>query len=266
MVVIGAGRIGLAVERAADDNGEPCTLLSRDSDWSVLEREAGEPILVATRNDDLDAVLQRVPKQRHQDLVFIQNGALGPWLEDRSLGACTRGLLFFAVADRQSDAVPGPEPSPFTGPLALQTVRWFVRLGLPAQVVDWPRFCAWELEKLCWNAAFGLLCEVYDCTVGEVCDQHEDDLRALVSDLRRVGRASTNVDLPQDWLVERLMAYSRSIPDYRGAVKEWPWRNGWFVREAVRLGVSTPEHARLLIAAGHEERLPGFLKPVPELE
>ena len=51
-------------------------------------------------------------------------------------------------------------------------------------------------------------------------------------------------------LMQRLCAYSLSIADYRGAVKEWAWRNGWFVEVAAARGVTTPTHARLLAQAG----------------
>lgn len=258
--MIGAGRIGLALQRAAEESGEACTLITRTTGWASLDRSIGEPILVATRNDDLDAVLARVPTHRRADLVFLQNGALRPWLEANKLSENTRGLLFFAVSDRQATPVIGPDPSPFTGPSALAVVRWMSRCGLPSQVVDWPRFTAWELEKLCWNSAFGLLCDVHDVDVGTACDAHADELAQLVDDLRRAGRGAMNVELPQDWLLERLVAYSRSIPRYRGAVKEWRWRNGWFVAEAVRWGVDTPHHIRLLKAAGYGDKLPSTLR------
>lgn len=263
MVIIGAGRIGGALKRAADDNDEACTLITRTEGWEVLQRDAGHPILVATRNDDLRDVLERVPPFRRDDLVFIQNGALAGWLAEHHLGRCTRGLLFFAVPDRQSEPTPGPDPSPFTGPHAMAVVRFLSRLGLPAQVTDWGRFQAWELEKLCWNSAFGLLCDLHDTDVGGVCDDHLDDLTALVDELRRVGRGAMNVDVPNDWLVDRLVTYSRSISDYRGTVKEWRWRNGWFVAEAVRMGLDTPVHVRMLRATGHEDKLPSTLTADP---
>ena len=65
-----------------------------------------------------------------------------------------------------------------------------------------------------------------------------------------VGAAALAVDLARGPLLERLSAYSRSIADYRGAVKEWPWRNGWFVVEARARGIATPTHDRLLAAIG----------------
>lgn len=255
MVVIGAGRIGRALKRLADDSGEPCALVTRESGWAALAGPPGDPILVATRNDDLDAVLGRVPEHRRHDLVFIQNGALHPWLNHRQLAGNTRGLLFMAVPDRESAPTFGTSPSPFTGPHALVVARWMVHIGASAQVVDWPRFLAWYAEKLMWNAAFGLMCQVHDGDVGTVCDDHEDELRSLVSELNAVCRAALNVGLEEAWIADRLISYSRTISSYRGAVKEWPWRNGWFVAEAVRFGVDAPVHERLLRAAGFEAEL-----------
>jgi len=94
------------------------------------------------------------------------------------------------------------------------------------------------------------MCQEKDATVGQVCDAHEAELRELIDELRCVGRAESNVDLEADWLADRLIAYSRTIPDYQGAVKEWPWRNGWFVESARRRNVATPVHDRLLAKIG----------------
>ena len=98
--------------------------------------------------------------------------------------------------------------------------------------------------------AFGVLCDVHDTTVGRVCTDHREQLAALVDEFRRVGRASMNVDMPLDWLVERLVAYSLTIPGYRAAIKEFRWRDGWFQREAARLGLTLPLHTELVSSQG----------------
>lgn len=46
-------------------------------------------------------------------------------------------------------------------------------------------------------------------------------------------------------MVGRLRAYSASIPAYRGAVKEWPWRNVFFVDAAAAEGSALPVHEEL---------------------
>jgi hypothetical protein len=46
--------------------------------------------------------------------------------------------------------------------------------------------------------------------------------------------------------VRRLLAYSDSIPTFRAGVKEWSWRDGWWVQAAARHGVVTPRYTEML--------------------
>ncbi len=253
VTIVGLGRVGGALVARATERGIPTLAVGRDAGWDGLHAGAG-PILVTVRNDDLDGVVARVPEHRRADLVFVQNGMIRPWLRAHALTHNTRGLLFFAVGARGGPVVVGP-PSPFHGRYAPEVRAFFAAIDVPTAEVDWARFSALELEKLTWNAAFGLMCRVHGETVGQVCDHHHDELTALVDELRRVGRAAMSVDLPIEWLVERLVAYSKTIADYRGDVKEWRWRNGWFDAVAAQRGVATPVHRRLLTAAGFGDRL-----------
>ena len=52
---------------------------------------------------------------------------LRPWIAEQSLPQVTRGLLFFAVAARGDDLVPGGL-SPFTGPRASAVVQWLQQM------------------------------------------------------------------------------------------------------------------------------------------
>ncbi|MFO7561175.1 MAG: ketopantoate reductase C-terminal domain-containing protein [Enhygromyxa sp.] len=243
--VIGAGRIGTAL---CEREPSRFSLIDRQRGWERLDVQAGAPILLAVRNDDLDPVLARVPAHRHADLVFVQNGMLRPWLAARGLAGATRGLLFMAVPRRGAAIEPGGE-SPFFGPHAQALVDAFSAARLPARSVDAESFACIELEKLLWNSCFGLLCDAYDCEVGTVVREHFDALRELVAELLAIGAPALGVSLELDPLVERLAAYSRSIPSYRGAIKEWRWRNGWFVELAREQGRSLPVHERLLAQA-----------------
>lgn len=243
--IIGAGRVGAAL---AARSPVPCALVTRDAGWAALDGAPGRPILVATSNDALDAVLARVPAARRPDLVFVQNGMIDPWLAEHGLQACTRALLYFAVARRGAPIEPGGT-SLLTGPHAAALVDWLRAMEIPAEELARPEFAAAMFEKLIWNSAFGLLCERFACPVGQVVADHGDPLAALVGELAAVARAA-GVELGLRALLERLIAYSRAIPTYRGAVKDWPWRNGWFVRAAAESGIATPVHAALLRAVG----------------
>ncbi len=254
MVVIGAGRIGLALRDAAHGVGLPCTLVSRTEGWDALDGPQGDPILLAVRNDDLAGIIARVPTHRRNDLVFMQNGALRTLLKEQGLHSPTRGLLYFAVAKR-GDPISHGRTSWFTGPHGLAVARWMNQLGVDAEDVPWPRFSMFEMEKLCWLAVFGPLCELHDATVGDVSLHHRDDVNRLTDELRAICRAAMNVDVPLDWLTDRLCDYSASIADYRASVKEWPWRNGWLVDAAKARGVDNAFHHEIMREIGKGDLL-----------
>lgn len=251
--LVGQGRVGTALAARARAAGRLGDVVTRD-DGALSVAAVGRPVLVCTRNDDLDGVLDHVPPARRADLVFVQNGMIRPWLRGRGLTDATRGLLFFAVPARGDDLSPGPEPSPFSGPRAAEVVSALRALGVPAARLSAGAFASAELEKLVWNSAFGLLCEALDTSVGEACDHHAAVTDALCRELIRVGSAGLAIQPDGGPILERLVAYSRSIPDYRGAVKEWRWRNGWFVDQAARHGLSLAHHAALLVKAGRDPR------------
>lgn len=252
MIIIGAGRVGTALHSLSLASSLSCEIIERDSGWSALDGPPGNVVLVTVRNDDLPDVVAKVPLHRRDDLVFIQNGMVRTWLRDKALGRCTRGLLYFAVPRPGARIEPG-DSSPFCGPYALAMVQWLVTIGIKAHQVDWACFSARELEKLVWNAAFGLMCERYNCSVGTIVEDHRQELEALVVELSAVGRSMMGVDLPLDFLMGRLCEYSSKIADHRGAVSEFRWRNGWFVKGAAQRKVATPLHHELLRAVGRGE-------------
>ena len=249
MIVIGAGRVGQAL--AARDPDLP--LLGREDDPAArLEGRAPAPIFVATRNDDLAAVIEAVPADRRGDLVFTQNGMLRDFLAAQALGDATRGLLFFAVAKRGEPLTPGGT-SPFCGPRAPEVVAWMHAHEVPAEVVEPEAFALLELEKLAWNCSFGLACEAFGLTVGEVVETRRETIDTMVAEMVRVGAPAVGLEaskIDAVAMAARCCDYSRSIPSYRGAVKEWTWRNGWFVETSAREGIEMSVHAELLAKVG----------------
>lgn len=237
----------------------PCTLVSREAGWEVLEEPPGTPVVLAVRNDDLDIVLAKVPEARHRDLVFIQNGILRDFLRDRGLEGCTRGLLYFAVSKLGDPISPGGV-NPFTGPHAEAIVDWFRRMDLEAEELSPEIFAIREFDKVCWLAVFGPLCELHGETVGEVATHRRDEVTRLAAELREVGRVALGVEVPLEELVDSLVGYSKSIPDFRAGVKEWPWRNGWLDRAAVRYGIDTSFHRDVMRRIGKGS----LLEPKPE--
>ena len=93
-VIVGGGRIG---EMLWEANGKKDALLRSRQD--PIPAGSG-PIYIATRNNDLDAIIEKTPPERLEDLVFLQNGMLAPYLKKKGLLMNTQGLIYFAVAKK----------------------------------------------------------------------------------------------------------------------------------------------------------------------
>jgi hypothetical protein len=235
-------------------------MVSRESGWEAVEPDQSGPILVATRNDDLAQVVAKTPGPRRHDLVFVQNGMLRPWLEAQGLAAATRGILRLAVASLGSPLVVG-EPSLFVGPHAVSVASWFADLGISALAVDEDEFAQLELEKLVWICAMGLLCDAHACSVGRVISDHAAAAHDLVRELGAFAGREIQVKLALDDLWDAVARYSLTIPNFRASVKEWPWRNGWFVTRARECGKDLPLHHFWLQKAGFSALVLGEQAP-----
>lgn len=226
MEIVGRGRVGQAL--AGRGVG---AIIDRDAGWERLDGPAGAPILVAVRADDLAGVLAQIPRHRREDLVFVQNGAIRQHLSALGVGDATRGLLFFAVPTRGGDLSPGA-PSPFVGPRAEAVVAAFLAGGVPAEVVSDGAFRDLELEKILWLSIFGALGDTTGLTVGPIATERRGDVAALVAALAPGARRALGATVDDATLVERLCAYSASIPTWQAAAREPRWRMDWLRAQA----------------------------------
>ena len=249
LVVVGLGRIGSLYAGIAQAQGWTLTALDRAAlPGALASPSPGRPILVATRNDDLEALIPLVHPENLGDLVFVQNGMLRPWLAARGLQGATQGLLYVAVQRVGAAPVPGGE-SLFWGPHAEAMAGLLRAGGVAARVEEDEDVFVGEIaRKFAWNAIFGLLGERLALPVGPIAEQHGEAVAALCAELAPVLGRALGVGLDPQELTRRSLDYSREIADYRASLKEWRWRNGWLVDEAARQGVALPEHARWMSA------------------
>ncbi|PSC76819.1 hypothetical protein C2E20_0698 [Micractinium conductrix] len=226
-VIVGGGRVGQSL---ADMGAGADVVVKRGQ---PVTGPAG-PIVVCTRNDDLQAVVDATAPERRQDLVFIQNGMLQPWLDERGLGDATQVLVYFAVAkqgDAPTDGKTDVNPEGLTAAYGRHAAAVAARLhaaGLSCMVLEKPEFTKCMLEKLVWISAFMLAGARHGgCTVGEVEGQYKEEVGTLIDELAAAGAAALGVTLDAG-VRERLCAYARSVAHFPTAVKEFPWRNGYF--------------------------------------
>lgn len=97
--IIGAGRIGSLLAEAGN-----CVVLGRED---RIDPSGYGPILIATRNDALDGIVDACPEKRKKDLVFLQNGYLDDFLASKGLLDNTQALLYFSVTAKGVQPVDG---------------------------------------------------------------------------------------------------------------------------------------------------------------
>jgi len=234
-VVVGAGRLGNAfLDMSLGDD-----IVLRRGDSFPSDAPVG-PIYVCTRNDALKDVIAMVPEERKEDLVFVQNGALLPFLE-AELGAdlpITILLVYFAVAKMGEDPIDGKTDTDPQGLTAVNgTGKWAAEVkwrlessNLSCSQLPEPSFTQAYWEKNMWIAAYMLVGALHGgCTVGDVESTHRSEVDNLISELATAITATyPDVRWDRGMLLDRLAAYARSVAHFPTAVKEFEWRNGAF--------------------------------------
>jgi len=151
--VIGGGRIGSMLM----EGGE--SLLLRRGD-SIPEENEGTPILVATRNDSLNGIIDACPENRKKDLVFMQNGYLDDFLSSKGLLDNTQVLLFVSVTALGAEPIDGitsANPEGLTSAMGIHAEAFQSRLaalGLKCNVVSSEGYRPAMFEKLMYVSKF----------------------------------------------------------------------------------------------------------------
>ncbi|KAG6787830.1 hypothetical protein POTOM_003875 [Populus tomentosa] len=230
-VIVGVGRVG----RALQEMGSGQDLLVKRGEPVPLDFEG--PILVCTRNDDLDAVLEATPKPRWSvndwvdddslsDLVFFQNGMLEPWFQSKGLGDADQVLAYFAVSklgEPPTDGKTDTNPEGLTAAYGKWASAVAARLhagGLSCKVLDKEAFQKQMLEKLIWISAFMLVGARHSgATVGVVEKEFRSEVSSLITELASAAAAEKGIVF-EEAIEERLCAYARAVAHFPTAVKE----------------------------------------------
>lgn len=228
----------------------------------TISADGTGPIYVCTRNDALKSVIDNCPPNRRGDLVFYgQNGYIEEFLRKEGLfGQVTQVLVYMAVAkkgDKPTDGITDRNPEGLTaatGKWAPQVAARLRGAGLTCQVLDEANFRASMFEKLMWISAFMLLgVEHGGVSVGDVERLHSDQLVQMVKEMM-AGISEAQGVAFKAGVPERLLAYARSVAHFPTALKEFEWRNKFFLdlsraRQAAGRPDPTPLHTQLLLKA-----------------
>ena len=146
MTVVGSGRIGGLLAQG----GKSIVVGREDS----IDADGIGPILVTTRNDALESIVDKCPENRRKDLVFMQNGYLDDFLESKGLLDNTQVLLFLSVTAKGADPIDGvtkANPEGLTAATGIHAQAFADRLfalGLKCKVISPEEYRPAMFEKL----------------------------------------------------------------------------------------------------------------------
>eukprot|EP00741_Cyanophora_paradoxa_P019065 tig00021116_g18407.t1 len=99
------------------------------------------------------------------------------------------------------------------------------------------------VEKLLWIAV-----NTAASAASVIAREHREELDELTMELAGVAEEALKLKLDPG-LCQRLVDYSGSVSHFMCSVKEFEWRNGWFVTLSVKQDTS-PLHMQYLRALG----------------
>eukprot|EP00737_Agarophyton_chilense_P005093 gb/GEZJ01007129.1/.p1 GENE.gb/GEZJ01007129.1/~~gb/GEZJ01007129.1/.p1 ORF type:complete len:289 (-),score=17.35 gb/GEZJ01007129.1/:175-1041(-) len=234
--IVGAGRIGswLKTLGSPTQSQEADVVLRRGDNLNRCRNEG--PIFVCTRNDALQEVITQCPPHRRQDLVFMQNGDIMPFLQKHGLQHNTRVVLYVAVPSRDPSTVRNGGRTTMTGKWAQALADRLRTGGVEASVVnddDWTRA---YYEKLIWLCSFNIVGAAFgNVDIKALATQYQAVLRPVMTELITLVAKCRGVYLPQQATVNALLAYGLHVGHFATSLSEFNWRNRVFHDMSLRL-------------------------------
>merc|ERR1711988_151807 len=245
----------------------------------IIPKDGKGPIYVCTRNNVLEEIIQLTPENRKEALVFLQNGMLLPFLASYGLEKNTQVLVFFAVSklgETPIDGITDKNPEGLTaanGKWANDIAAILKENGqLTCHVLEDDKFQQAMYEKLIWICSIMLIGQTQakltgeTVTVGDVESKYKEEVSKLIIELKN-GLENCNIcnfthtdqeeggkevyENNDQVVVDRLLAYSRSVAHFPTGVKEIEWRNGYFLDLSKKMqeeGIEDPfpYHSKLM--------------------
>lgn len=259
-VIVGGGRMGRAIFAMGDG-------------WDVLvgrldpfpEDAPVGPIYMCTKNDDLKAAIAKVPTKRHEDMVFVQEGDLGPLLvEELAPGLPVTQVLFWGSRSRNPVAsvrtefdLKGINCVGAHGKWAEEVNVRMMTNRVGGQLRPEPGFTQCYWERNIWLAAYMLVGVLHGgCSVGTVVRELRQEVDALMMELATaVSAAHPHVLWDRGQICERLARFSERIPNRPSVLEDFKWRNGIFYEISLQAAAAgrpdpCPRHTEALLRIG----------------
>jgi len=242
-LMIGMGEVGRRLADALTVAGWDVLPVTRQQGWdTALDESDTAPRLVAVREEDLQAVLDRIPETLRPRLLLVQNGFLEA--VHGSLGPVSRGLIYFTSKSGFFRVLCA---SLFHGALAAPIAAALETGGIRARPIeDGEEYLRAMIVKGIWNAVVGLPLAVHDVDLSTYLDTFRDEFEALIDESARAAGAEYGVSVSAAVVERKILETTADLGWVKGGRKSLAWRNGAIAQFGRRHGVPTPVTDRLL--------------------
>lgn len=239
VVVIGMGEMGSVFARGLLRLGHPVYPVDRKTRMKPLADELPDPklVLVAVAEQDLPAVLRKLPKPWRKRVVLLQNELLPD--DYRELKQVTVISVWFEKKKGQDSRV--IIPSPAHGPRAKLLRAALATLDIPVTLIGRRRDMLFELVvKNLYILTSNIAGLRVGGTVGELREQHADFMRDVANDVIRLQEALTGKRFNNDALVDAMLRAFDGDPQHRCMGRSAPARLQRALEHADRLEIYLP--------------------------
>lgn len=241
VIVIGIGEMGSVFARGLLRTGHPVYPVTRDTDLTATARLLPSPelVLVAVAENDLHAVLERVPAAWHARLALLQNELLpGDW---QPYGYTNPTVISVWFEKKQGQDVKVLIPSPVYGPGAELLQASLGSLDIPVRVLASDRELLFELVvKNAYIVTTNCAGLVTGGTVSDLWSNHHELGEALAHEVIQIQEALTGQHFQADEVIAAMLQAFEGDPEHRCMGRSAPARLARALQQADAAGLAVP--------------------------
>ena len=241
VIVIGIGEMGSVFARGFLRTGHPVYPVTRDTDLVATAKRLPSPeqVLVAVAENDLHAVLEKIPATWQSRLALLQNELLpDDW---QQYGYTSPTVISVWFEKKKGQDVKVLIPSPVFGPGAELLQTSLDSLGIPA------RRLASEDELLFELVVKNVYIVTTNCaglitggTVSDLWDNHRELGEAVAREVIQLQEALTGQHFQADELIAAMLKAFAGDPDHGCMGRSAPARLARALQQADAAGLAIP--------------------------
>jgi len=241
VILIGIGEMGGVFARGLLRCGYPVYPVTRQDDLTETARQLPSPelVLVAVAENDLHAVLEKIPATWFQRIALVQNELLpGDW---QQYGFTQPTVISVWFEKKKGQDVKVLIPSPVYGPQAKVLRHCLDSLDIPVRVLADDNALLFELVlKNVYIVTTNCAGLVTGGTVSELWSQHRELAEAIAREVIQIQESLTGQSLPVDKLIAGMLEAFDGDPDHGCMGRSAPARLTRALLQADAAGLEVP--------------------------